>query len=312
MVATILWSVMILAPVASFAAVADPGLQVNTEQGVPVRGDFQVGPTRFNLTLAPGEQQTVTVQVLNREGRAGAFRLSIEDFSGGESPLEPTQLYGSEAGPFTAKAWVRPAVQALNLDHGQRGFIRVVVQVPRDAEPGDHYAAVLVERVPEDGGSAFSVVSRVGSLFLITVKGEVVQNGNITDLQVLRSVYWGYPIVTRLSAMNEGNVHLIPEGSVIIRNMFGLPVAEIPVERWIVLRGSRRSLDLPWHPGFALGRYTVSANLRVFGDPAPELKTSFWVIPALPILSLLFAVFIFSFCVQYFFTRFEVRRRKRR
>lgn len=306
---SIVASVLLFAAPVSVLAQASAGVQINAEDSVPVRGDFQLGPTRFHLTLAPGEEQTVTLQILSRMGAPATYRLTSEDFGPGEDPLDPTHLYGTDDGPFAARTWLTPGAPSVLLQHGERAFVTIRVRVPRDAEPGDHYAALLVEREPE-GDAGFNVVSRVGTLFLLTVKGSVVRQGAVTDLLSRHSLYWASPIVLRLTAQNEGTVHMIPDGSVIIHNMFGLPVAELPVERWIVLRDSTRAVDLPWEPAFALGRYTASTHLRLFGQESAMLETSFWVIPVLPLLFVALIVFVVSFLVQYFFARFEVRRRK--
>lgn len=296
---------------AAFAA--ETTYRIYQERSVPVRGDFQVGPTRFGLQLAPGEEQTVTLQVLSRQGETAVYKLSTEDFSAGTVPEQPVQLYGKKDGPFSARGWIQPVEENVRLAHGERGAIGVDVKIPADAEPGDHYATLLVERVPDESpeGQGLSVVSRVGSLFLITVTGEIAREASVTGMASRRGVYWTYPVALRLHAENTGTVHAVVQGEVVIRNMFGSVVDAVPLARWVVLRGSTRSMDVAWKPEFAFGRYTATADLSVFGEKAPALQTVFWVIPVLPLLVLVAGMFFVTVLVQYLVMKFEVRRRKR-
>lgn len=287
-------------------------IQTSFQSGVPVAGDFQVGPTRFQLELAPGEEQVVILEVTNRSGKREGYSFVAEDFSAGTNEGEPTRLYGGDDGPYPARGWILPVENNIVLDHGERAFVPIRVRVSRDAEPGDHYAALLVQRdleVTVTADKGFNVLSRVGALFLITVKGDVVQNASLTELRSRWPVFWSYPVLLSLSAENRGTVHMQPLGAIEIRNLFGFLVDEIPLTDWIILRNSERTRGIAWKPRFALGRYTARTDFTVFGQPTAPLEASFWVFPALPVLASLFVIFLVSFIVQFFFSRFEIRRR---
>jgi len=294
----------------SSARRAAPGVQVSQQSQVSIRGDFQLGPTRIQETMAPGDEKTVQLELTNREGKLATYQLSTEDFSSGLHEGEVTHLYGEEDGPYPARRWLTPTVSELSINHADRAFIPVKIKVPLDAEPGDHYAAVMVQRRTETSGPGISVISRVGSLFIVTVSGEIVREGDLLSLSSVKKLFWDYPARLRLAADNKGTMHMAPYGSIKIRNILGLTVDEIPVKDFIVLRGSQRTVELTWEPRFALGRYTAETNLTVFdGQPTKTLVTSFWVIPLLPVLIALLAIFLVSFIVQYFFSRFEIKRK---
>lgn len=288
------------------------GLRVNVQNDMPAVGDFTVGPARVLLTIPPGEERTVELQITNREGRMAAFDLTTEDFVA-DPDREGTPTFFAEdmEGPFPARAWLEPEVDRFELRHAERAFINVTVRVPADAEPGDHQAAVIVTRdVESQPVGGFTIVSRVAALFIITVEGDVVQEGYVDRLESRRYFNWFFPVFLRLSSRNMGTVHMIPTGTIEIRNIFGITVDEIPVKNWVILRESSRSRDFEWKPKFALGYYRAVTNLKAFGDRQLEpVSTSFWVIPLLPVLIILFLIFLVSFIVQYFFSRFEIRRK---
>lgn len=288
-------------------------LRVNLQNDMPAVGDFTVGPARVLLNIAPGEERTVELQITNREGRMAAFDLSTEDFTADpDRDGTPTFFAEDTEGPFPARAWLTPEVDRFELRHAERAFINVTVSVPENAEPGDHQAALIVTRdVESQPVGGFTIISRVAALFIITVEGDVVQEGYVDRLESRRYFNWFFPVFLRLSSRNMGTVHMIPTGVIEIRNIFGITVDEIPVANWVILRESNRNRDFEWRPTFALGYYRAVTDLKAFGDRRMEpVSTSFWVIPLLPVLIILFLIFLVSFIVQYFFSRFEIHRKR--
>lgn len=302
-------------PFSAFAQISPANLkslvQVQQLPGVEVRNDFQLGPTRFQVSLEPGAERRLEVEVTNRMGRTATFTFETEDFAAGDNASDSTKLFGLVDGPYSARRWLNPAVTSIELRHGERAYIPVMVRVPRDASVGDHYAALLLKRdlEPGEGTGGVSVISRVGALFLITVEGDVVEDGHLVKLDSLKKIYWRLPVQLQMDARNDGTVHMEPQGNVAIRNLFGLTVDEVPFQNWFVLRNSSRSVTLTWKPSFALGYYTAETNATIYGKQAEVLKTGFFVIPALPVLLVLLAIFLVSFLVQFFFSRFEIKRK---
>jgi hypothetical protein len=251
------------------------------------------------------------VQILSREGEPRSYTVAVEDFSVSDDGSDNMQFYAGEDGPFSARSWVVPAVSSLTLQHGERAFFSVKVSVPTNASVGDHYSVVLLQREPDakkPGG--VNMVSRVGVLFLITVKGDAIRQGTLQQFLVQRRLNWALPVRLLLQYRNTGTVHLVPQGHIEIRNIFGVMVDDIPVKDWYVLRSSTRRRDIIWQPKFAFGYYQAKLVLGAAGQQQVEVPASFWVIPAIPTALLIIAIFAVSFLVQAFFSRFELKRRK--
>lgn len=287
-------------------------IRVNLQNDTPAVGDFTVGPARVVLSLDPGEEYDVELQLTNREGRLAAFDLTTEDFASDPEHDGSPMFYSDDLeGPYPAREWITPEIDRIELRHAERAFIHVKIKVPKDAEPGDHQAALIVTRDVESqpiGG--FAIVSRVAALFIISVNGDVIKDGNVDSIESRRTINWFFPAFLRLSTHNNGTIHMMPEGTIDIRNIFGITVDQIPVKNWIILRESARSRDFEWHPRFALGYYKAVTNLTGFdGQPLQVVSTSFWMIPLLLVLIILFVIFFISFVVQYFFSRFEITRK---
>ncbi len=287
-------------------------LRVNMQEDTPDVGDFIVGPPRVFVSLPPGGEKTVEIEITNREGSLAAFDLSTEDFA--SNPLQgglPTFYQASEAGPYPARLWIEPEVRRLELRHGERAFLRVTVRAPDNASAGDHQAALIVTRDTESQPVAgFNIVSRVAALFIITVEGDIVQDGSVDALESAKRIFWFLPATMRLKVSNRGTVHMIPTGSIDVRNVFGIPVDAVPVRNWTILRESVRTQPFDWRPRFALGYYRASTTLTAFGGrELPPVSTTFWVIPIVPVMVLLLLIFFVSLLVQLFFSRFELRRK---
>ena len=136
-----------------------------------------------------------------------------------------------------------------------------------------------------------------------------------TELLSIRSrqkLYWFFPAYLKLNARNEGTVFANPQGVIEIRNILGLVVDEIPVKDWFVLRNASRAITYKWQPRFALGRYTATAKLTAYGEDLPPMRAAFWVFPALPVLIAIFTIFLVSFLVQFFFSRFEIKSKSKK
>lgn len=284
---------------------------ISQQAGVEVRGDFQVGPTRFVVEVDPGEERTVEIQLTSREGEPRSYSVQVEDFSVSDDGTDNIQFYAGSDGPFSARSWVTPAVTSLSLRHGERAFIPVTVKVPKNASVGDHYSVVLFERQPTgEVKGGFSLLSRVGALLLVTVKGDLIREGEMQNFWTKKSIYWTLPAQFSIQYRNTGTVHLVPAGHVEIKNIFGITVDDIPVKDWYVLRNSTRRRDILWQPKFALGRYTATMTLNSAGQKSEVVQSvSFWMIPALPVLLALLAIFTVSFLVQAFLSHFEIRKR---
>lgn len=290
-----------------------PPLQISEQSGVEVRGDFQVGPTRFVLEMDPGETRTVEVQLTSREGEPRNYSINIEDFSVSDDGTDNIQFYGNGAGPFSAKPWITPAVENFGLKHGERAFIPVKISIPNDASVGDHYSVVIFQRdlkQSEEQKGGFNLIARIGALLLITVKGDLIKEGSMEGFSVGRPIYWSLPAQFSIIYKNTGTVHLTPSGRIEVKNIFGIPVDDIDVKDWYVLRNSVRKREIIWQPKFALGYYSATLHLASAGQADETVQTvRFWIIPALPVLIALFAIFLVSFIVQAFFSHFEIKKK---
>ncbi len=286
-------------------AFAAAQMTVTQQPATEVRGDFQVGPTRFVLEMSPGEERVVEVELTSREGAPRQYNVSVEDFAVTDDGTDNIQFFAHDNGPFPGRSWIQPSVSSLALQHGERAVIPVKISVPKNASAGDHYAVVLFERQVSAGEQAGS---RVGALCLITIRGDLIRDGQLQTFTGLRNVYWTLPAQFSIQYRNTGMVHLVPVGHIAIKNIFGMTVDDIAIQDWYVLRNSTRDRDMLWQPTFAFGRYTATLTLNSAGQKSEDVRTvSFWVMPTLPVLFVLLTVLSVAYILQAFWSRHALR-----
>lgn len=293
--------------------------QISAVNVEPV-GDFVLEPGKIDVYLEAGETVTRTIFVTNRNPRKIRFKIETEDIQGNRSEVNPVTLLGDKAGPYPFKDALLPPKTVFELDFGQKIAIPIQIKIPSNASPGGHYAAVIISNEPDrtqkDVGGA-RVVSRLGALFFVRVKGEAKEDGVLKEIRVAGPSRWFYekgPFTFEMLFENSGTVHLVPYGQIRVTNLFGETVGEVPVDAYFSLPGSLRYRQVEWQSGFLLGRYTATAHLfrgyKNSNDIADTKSVSFWVIPKMLLLELFAALLVIILIIRSIFSRFEFRKRE--
>ena len=180
------------------------------------------------------------------------------------------------------------------------------IDIPADAEPGGHYAAVFFspnKNLEAEGGKV-SVDYRAGSLILLSISGDVKSSGQLKSWTLLgKQHFYDYtPVNFELRIENDGNVHFRPGGTIEIKNLFNQKVAELPIVKseagGNVLPSSTRSYAIIWGEediknlpvgfwnkvkfewnNFHLGRYVATTAVILPQGPSERLSVAFWIIP---------------------------------
>ncbi len=288
-----------------------------------VQNDFIVEPGKTEIFLNPGESVLKHITITNRIGKTIKFKLSTEDMTGTDDRLSPIKLLGDEKGPYSLRNFIVPEINEFSLKPGEKITIPVTVSVPLNAEPRGFYGALIVSNEPEVMAAEQSVqtegkarlISRIGSLFLLRINGEGKEAGSLEDFKIIgpeQTFFQERPKGFEIAFRNTGNVHLVPHGKVIVRNILGKNVGEIPVDAYFSLPDSVRYREVFWSSGFGLGRYTATLSLyRGYGseDDNAISTIAFWIIPW-KTLALIFALLIiFISLIYYIATRFEIKKK---
>lgn len=288
--------------------------RVEKKGDIPVKDDFPIGPTQFDIVAERGDVITKQIQIDNRKGEQRKFFLEIEDFEGSlESPKENVILQGDGSGRYGAKDWFDLEMNDFEIEHGDRLFMDVTITIPEDADAGDHYASVLVSVPPKDDemvkmeGQNVRITSRAGVLFFIRVKGDIKEEGKTRSFETDRKWYEKDPVIFRTTFENTGSVRLRPYGKIEVKNMLGTSISSIDVEPFNVLRDSARSMTHTFeNDRFLIGKYTAVLKLnRGYGGIIDETIVSFWVIPWKIILAAVVAIITIYAILRFIRNKFQ-------
>ncbi len=305
----------ILVPRSSFAF-------EKTKTQMTPQNDFVVEPGKTEVFLNSGDNMVKNIIITNRINKTVKFKLSTEDFIGTDDPKQPVVLMGDEHSPYSLKDFIVPEIKEFSLDLGERISIPVTISIPTNAEPRGYYGALIVSNDPaqQDGPASTEtegktrIISRIGSLFLLKINGEGKEAGEVKDFKLIGPktlFYQQRPEGFEVAYKNTGNVHLVPYGTIAIKNMFGKVVSTLPVDAYFVLPESTRYREINWTSGFSLGRYTAYLSLnKGYGNQYEYLDISFWVLPWKTLLIAFFILALVVALIYYFMTRFELRKKQ--
>lgn len=237
-----------------------------------------VAPTRQTIVVNQGNSSQVTVFVVNDEGNTRSYVPEIDAFTAADDGLTP--LFGQAD---VAKQWITVRPQQLTLAPKEQGSFTFTVTVPEQEVPGVHYLGLFAKQQAAEGQVAFA--SRAGSLLYLYVAGDITEELQMQQFGLTHSWVRQKSMVFFLQAKNVGNIHVIPRGEMIIRNMKDtiISTTAINTEGKKVLANdtwkNEYAVDLPRFRSLGKNRAQVVLYYG-FGEKLVTNEFTFWYIPA--------------------------------
>lgn len=263
---------------------------------------ISISPLIFELNANPGEVLQNTVRIYNDQDYSVGVRVEVQNFlaTGESGQVLVEESVPGETANFSLADWVTVSPSEFELSPLESKIVTFTIIVPEGAEPGGHYASVLVGISGADVSSGgVGIAQKLGSLLLLNVSGDIKEELQIEEFSAPGySEYGPVPITLRLR--NTGSVHLKPRGFISIQNMFGKEVAKLDVPQSNVLPDSIRRISLSWGEKIQFGRYDAVLS-AVYGSANEPLGgvLRFWIVPwkilAIVLIGILIVVlFLFS------------------
>lgn len=294
-----------------------PALAATISQlSVENKGDFVLEPGKIEVYLNPGESVNRSISVINRMNKKVNFKVEVEDFIGSDNPNTPVILLGDEKSPYSFKENLVPELNKFSLGFGEKIELPVSIRVPENAAPGGFYSSVIISSEPEPGAAdsqgGAKIVSRVGVLFFVRVNGPVELKGKLEDFRLSggKSYMQKGPVDFEILFKNEGNIHLVPYGKIVIKNLIGHEIGSVPVDAYFALPRSMRYRQVSFQKTNLFGRYTAELTLNKGFDGAVDVqKLSFWIVPWRTLASIIAVLIVLAYLWRFVSTRFEFRRK---
>lgn len=279
---------------------------------------LSVTPPLFQLSIDPGGAWQSVVRVVNNNPYPLTVYARVVNFApeGEEGRGRFMPLLNHDEDKATLAEWIFVSEGPYVVPPEQTQEIPVLVDVPKDASPGGHFAAILVGTEPPLGSTESLAVltsQSVASLFFVRVEGDVVENATIREFSILdRSIE--YPAAEfSLRFENKGNVHLQPRGNIIITNMWGKTRGMIPINQEShfgnVLPQSIRDFRFSWKGERSLADIGLYKAIVTLGYGEDEVKSTsaaayFWVIPIKGALITLVVILLFVYAITWMIRRY--------
>lgn len=269
---------------------------------------FSVSPTIFDMTANPGQTWVSSVRVINANPYDLTVYMDVVNFKPqGETGVPSFIPQEDGANPASNFAgWIQtdseitiPAEKTIELP------LKIVV--PENAEPGGHFAAILIGTKPPQKTSDISQVETsqiISTLLFLRVSGDINEQASIRSFRSTNYIVSTPETKLELRIENKGNVHVQPQGQIKIYNMWGQERGVIPVNQQTlfgnVLSQSVRKYSFDWKGDWAIsdiGRYTAEVALTYGLDSKQSAyaKTAFWIIPWKIILLFLTIIVAFGY-----------------
>lgn len=240
-------------------------------------------PPSFELYANPGESISDKLRVRNDSSVETEYSIVVEDFKAVGEEGQVDLVDDQSNTTFSAAKWVSPSPKSFSLRPGAEIEIPFTINVPKDAEPGGHYCSILVKigRTDSVEGGGAAVQSRVGSLILLRVSGNVKEDAVVESFSTDKNYYESSPVNLSLRVKDNGSNHIRPKGTIVITNLFGQKIAELPLNGLNVLPDAIRKMDTEWKfSAFLANRYTATL-IATYGQQNKPLSasTSFIIFP---------------------------------
>jgi hypothetical protein len=242
-----------------FATVICVSAQGPTPQ--PTGNGISLAPARVELEMQPGAETTVVVNLdyhaTAENSQPVRIVASLNDWTidrDGQVNFERANTL-----PNSASSWLIYSPAETTVIPGNLHAIRVTVSVPKDATPGDHLTALIVEQRPDNirlNQNRRQVVIRYRMAAVFYIK--VPQLRRQGSLESLRAETKDDQVVVTPLLKNSGNSVIRPVASLKVTDSAGVAVAELPQKESLpLLGGAELAQPLVLESRLAPGNYTV-------------------------------------------------------
>ncbi|MFH0853701.1 MAG: hypothetical protein V1853_04835 [bacterium] len=288
-------------------------------------------PPSFETAVDPGVSLDTTIKLYNETQNTLQLYPEAVSFTADGETGNPTYVFDElEVGAAT---WFDLPTGPVTLGAGERIVIPITINPPADAEPGGHYVTVFFGTEPPDttGSGSVSIGTKLGSLFLLRVFGDVEEAGTIVEFLTEDGAtsFNHLPVTLFTRFQNTGNIHLRPAGNITIKNILGgeTAVLEFNPNGGATLPDTIRRYENIWEKAqiteadgniwsdfwtgfsnewnnFALGRYTATVDISAGNGSlvTDSASVSIWIWPW-RVLTIFFIALVIVILLLIFFIR---------
>jgi hypothetical protein len=263
-----------------------------------------LSPARLEISGDPGQTLTEKMVLINENNDTETFYSSYANFGAQGESGDPSFITATD----DLGTWITTQ-PSIVLKPGESQTIPFTITIPKNAEPGGHFAVVFWGTASPQVSSV-GIGAKSGLLVLLSVNGNVKQDAGFLNFNTVNHQFWysTLPVSFEYRLKNAGGDRIKPVGPLTIRDTIFFPAQVLDANPGSgnALPGSTRRFQVDWinytHPNdyvaptgffakfwsnvnyqwknFAIGLY--SANLNVaYGTNNQHAKATvfFFVFP---------------------------------
>lgn len=222
---------------------------------------ISLAPARVELEMKPGSETTLVVDLDYHSTMENSQQVrivaSLNDWTikrNGE-----VEFHRANSLPNSASSWLIYSPAETTVTPGNVHSIRVTISVPKDATPGDHLTALIVEQRPDSiklnqNRRQVVVRYRMAAVFYIKVP-QLTRRGSLENLSAEARAD---SVIVIPTLRNQGNSVIRPITSLKVTDRSGRVVAELPeTESLPVLGGAELVQPVTIENALTPGSYSV-------------------------------------------------------
>lgn len=265
-----------------------------TTFGSQTESSLTASPPRLgddgSVILNPGDKKQIEVKVINSSETAMTINTATTDFVVADDGSTPIDIPNTDekANRWSLASWLVLTPTEQTIAPHKTGIVNVLIEAPKDALPGGHYAMITHQPVLPSltakglnakQAAAAGIDQRVGTLLYVTIAGEVNEEAYVSDFTFPKFSEFG-PVPYSFTIQNRSDIHIRPQIGLTIKNMFGQKVASLQPETKNIFPLSARKFEGKWDRVWGFGLYTaeVSVSYGTQGKIVVD-RTQFWLLP---------------------------------
>ncbi len=223
-----------------------------------------IGPSRFEVTLPPGEIAVADYYCQNETEEDVHVKIEPEHW------FKEAYIYGD----LKIEDWLSFNIYEFDLKPKEIKKLKLTIKIPRNVK-GEIVSQIFFST--DAKGSKISaggmIQVRLGAVLYVAIKGTEVVDGAIESIEVMKiEPPAKADIKLGILFKNKGNVHLNPMGNVIILNTAEEKAAEFETLKGATVHPNREGTHEAIYNGKKLvgGSYKVKISMKygeIFGEP---------------------------------------------
>lgn len=235
---------------------------------------ISLAPAKQTIIVKPGKSEIASIEITNNSGSEKVFTPEIDAFKIDEKAGIP--VFGQRD---SALSWIVPIKKEIAVKPGKKGILSFVISAPKNAEPIGHYIALFAKEKTQ--AVQMPVGNRVGSLLFLYIEGKMEEKLAIISFSP-QKIVTDKKTKIFLVLKNLGNIHVIPEGEIVVNNWIDRQIARIKINelnRKILPNGSwSAEYEIPLYPSFFnIGPLKAKASIRYgLTRQSIDISAPFW------------------------------------